>query len=217
MSLIDLCWVVLLSLGPKIKWLCVSGPQLLPFWMLSRYLYSKINHILNTNWFSRRIGCWIDSSLNGVLWSRCHRNACQAVWNGYPAGWITNLFFRGWIRIIINNWLLCQMSWWDRFMNSEWYVIIRIYYLCSLTLTFYVDHVVHSMPASWGGSTSSATVILSTIWLDFASKRICIQRPNQSLQCFGLRTTEFFTLTDASLLQTLVWNCSSGHDVQHML
>ena len=96
-------------------------------------------------------------------------------------------------------------------------LIVRIYCLCSLTLTFYVDHLVHSMPASRGGPTSSATVILSTIWLDFASKRICIQLPNQSLQCFGHQTTEFFTLTDASLLQTLVWNCSSGHDVQHML
>ena len=82
------------------------------------------------------------------------------------------------------------------------------------------------MPASRGGSTSSATVNVIqrqlVDWILRASGSAHRVRTNlysallNSLR-IGNQTAEFFKLADVSLLQTLVRDCSSGHDVQRML
>lgn len=87
-------------------------------------------------------------------------------------------------------------------------------------------NLVRSIATARGSSTSSATVNVIqrqlVDWILRASGSAHRVRTNlYSALLNSLRisnhTAEFYKLTDASLLQTLVRDCSSGHDVQRML
>ena len=85
-------------------------------------------------------------------------------------------------------------------------------------------NLVRSVGTTRGGSTSTVNVIQRQLvdWILRASGSAHRVRTNlYSALLNSLRisnhTAEFYKLTDASLLQTLVRDCSSGHDVQRML
>lgn len=93
-------------------------------------------------------------------------------------------------------------------------------------LFFFLLFLVRPAATHRGGSTSSATINVIqrqlVDWILRASGSAHRVRTNlYSALLNSLRISnqpsDFFKLTDASLLQALVRDCSSGHDVQRML